>query len=92
MLRSRTNMPAAHSLAIFQGRPHGWRRYRLIEGAQRGLVGLEFLAMRTGSAIRWAGRRAGVRSWEIAVTICAGANGFASRMLLGTPLDAHSST
>jgi hypothetical protein len=30
-------------------------------------------------------------SWDTAVTNCAGANGFFSRMLLGTPSDAQSS-
>jgi len=32
-----------------------------------------------------------LRSWATAVTSWAGANGFASMMLLGTPFDAHSS-
>src|SRR6202051_3345183 len=32
-----------------------------------------------------------LRSWETAVTSCAGANGFANMMLFGTPLDAQSS-
>lgn len=32
-----------------------------------------------------------LRSWERAVKSCAGANGFARRMLLGTPFEGHSS-
>ena len=32
-----------------------------------------------------------LRSWEIAVTNCAGANGLVSRILFGTPLEAQSS-
>jgi hypothetical protein len=32
-----------------------------------------------------------LRSWETAVTSCAGANGFGNMMLFGTPLDAQSS-
>ena len=32
-----------------------------------------------------------LRSWEIAVTSCAGANGLVSRILFGTPLEAQSS-
>ena len=31
-----------------------------------------------------------LRSWETAVTSCAGANGFANMMLLGTPLEGQS--
>jgi hypothetical protein len=31
-----------------------------------------------------------LRSWETAVTSCAGANGFANMMLFGTPFDAQS--
>jgi hypothetical protein len=30
-----------------------------------------------------------LRSWETAVTSCAGANGLVKRMLLGTPCEAH---
>ncbi len=33
-----------------------------------------------------------LRSWETAVTSCAGANGLANMMLLGTPLEPQSST
>ena len=36
-------------------------------------------------------RGVALRSCETAVTSCAGANGLANMMLLGTPLDAHSS-
>ena len=43
-----------------------------------------------GYSVGWLGGVA-LRSWEIAVTSCAGAKGFASRTLLGTPLDVHSS-
>ncbi len=31
------------------------------------------------------------KSWETAVTSCAGANGLVKRMLLGTPCEPHSS-
>jgi hypothetical protein len=52
---------------------------------------LSFLAKtRLGYSAGWLGGLA-LRSWEIAVTTCAGAKGFASKTLLGTPLDAHSS-
>lgn len=80
-------MEEAVGAPCFQGRLHGWRRCCLIEEAQRGLVDLEFSSHenRFGYSLGWPGGLA-FRSWEIAVTICAGANGFANRMLLGTPL------
>ena len=49
------------------------------------------MTMERSHAVGAAGGPAAFRSWETAVTSCAGANGFASMMLLGTPFDAHSS-
>jgi hypothetical protein len=70
---------------------HRWCRYRMVEEAQARFDDIEFSGTdRLGYSIGWLGGLA-LRSCEIAVTICAGAKGFASRTLLGTPLDAHSS-
>src|SRR5947199_6868183 len=69
--------------------------YAFKQPIQFRVVGKGALAVPTSSAERLVGRSSVVavpllRSWESAVTSCAGANGLVMRMLLGTARDPHS--